>query len=1366
MRQGYKRATRYLRAGLTIGSLLMGGLVTTTVIGLHAAGAAVGVSGTTKVSTLDTPDPDVVYSGSGTKYYAYATGTNQFVTPTTGQPVPGSVPAVWTTLHGRGTIPAGGISITPLSCTKTGCAITGVTTVALRPANIPSSITLKYGLQAPSVANLGSHWVMYYGARNVSSGQAFAIYDATSPSPTTGFHTPSTRGPIMYQGSTGGSTDPSVLIDNSGNPWLQWKSSTYTGDGVTANLWSILLAATGLHTTGGAHILISQPTTTPGLWDRATIENPDMIYSGGTYYLFYSGGLWGTPTYSEGYVTCSAATGGCGSARWTSHEVLHNTTSAPYGPGGASLFTATTGNWLMAYHGWNLPCTNYFGFGCGASRQLYVNKVSGLSPTTPSISSFTASATTLPATGGNRTVTLTASATGAVSYTFSSSPGPTGLPAWVNTTSGTATATVHIPANTSSSPVHYTFAVTATGPYGGQASKGTSVTVAADPPSITSFSPSFSYLPSVGGTETFTLAGQRISSYQISSTPPLSIPANTAQISIPQNLSGSPAVYTFTVTATNSGGSTTSSPVTVTVARPEASTMAVRSSGEEDVAVVTAGGQLDYYWNLTDTPMHWHMTNVANSISPTSTPVLSIKSTGEAVIAAVTSGGQLNSYWQASDTSPLWTSAIVTTSIPTTSMPSMVVRATGEEDIAVVNSSGQLNYYWNFPTAQTHWSGENVTTSMSPTSTPVLAVKTAHTTGEETIAAVTSGGQLNFYWQASDTAGHWAGANVTSSIPTNASPSMSVRSSGEEDIAVVNSSGQLNYYWNLSDASMHWNGENVTTSMSPTSTPVLAVKTAHTTGEETIAAVASNGQLNFYWQASDTAGHWAGANVTSSIPTNASPSMSVRSSGEEDIAVVNSSGQLNYYWNLSDASMHWNGENVTTSMSPTSTPVLAVKTAHTTGEETIAAVTSGGQLNFYWQASDTAGHWAGTNVTPAISSGSTSTMAVRSSGEEDVAVVTAGGQLDYYWNLTDTPMHWHMTNVASSISPTSTPVLSIKSTGEAVIAAVTSGGQLNSYWQASDTSPLWTSAIVTTSIPTTSMPSMVVRATGEEDIAVVNSSGQLNYYWNFPTAQTHWSGENVTTSMSPTSTPVLAVKTAHTPGEETIAAVTSGGQLNFYWQASDTAGHWAGANVTSSIPTNASPSMSVRSSGEEDIAVVNSSGQLNYYWNLSDTSMHWNGQNVTTSMSPTSTPVLAVKTAHTPGEETIAAVTSGGQLNFYWQASDTAGHWAGANVTSSIPTNASPSMSVRSSGEEDIAVVNSSGQLNYYWNLSDASMHWNGENAGASISPTSTPVLAVKTAHTPGEETIAAVASNGQLNFYWQASDTAGHWAGTNVVGF
>ncbi|HEX4083034.1 MAG TPA: hypothetical protein VHX40_08735, partial [Acidimicrobiales bacterium] len=83
MRKGHSKATGYLRAGLATATLCLGGLVTTTAIGVHAAGATtVGISGRTKASTLDTPDPAVTYSGSGTKYYAYSTGIADSATAT------------------------------------------------------------------------------------------------------------------------------------------------------------------------------------------------------------------------------------------------------------------------------------------------------------------------------------------------------------------------------------------------------------------------------------------------------------------------------------------------------------------------------------------------------------------------------------------------------------------------------------------------------------------------------------------------------------------------------------------------------------------------------------------------------------------------------------------------------------------------------------------------------------------------------------------------------------------------------------------------------------------------------------------------------------------------------------------------------------------------------------------------------------------------------------------------------------------------------------------------------------------------------------------------------------------------------------
>jgi beta-xylosidase len=174
----------------------------------------VGVSGGGMVSTLDTPDPDVVYSGSGNKYYAYGSGTTNKETPNHL-----AWPAQWTT---------GGISVTPLYCSAGGCGVTGTAHVAMSPAIVPATLDIDYGLQAPAVAFIHGQWVMYYAELYAPSGRAYAIYYAASSSPTTGFHSSTTEAPLMYQRTTRGSTDPSVFIDSSGNPWLQWKSSTYT----------------------------------------------------------------------------------------------------------------------------------------------------------------------------------------------------------------------------------------------------------------------------------------------------------------------------------------------------------------------------------------------------------------------------------------------------------------------------------------------------------------------------------------------------------------------------------------------------------------------------------------------------------------------------------------------------------------------------------------------------------------------------------------------------------------------------------------------------------------------------------------------------------------------------------------------------------------------------------------------------------------------------------------------------------------------------------------------------------------------------------------------------------------------------------
>ena len=43
-------------------------------------------------------------------------------------------------------------------------------------------------------------------------------------------------------------------------------------------------------------------------WET-TIENPDMVEVGGTYFLLFSTGIWDTPSYSETFATCNGPLG-------------------------------------------------------------------------------------------------------------------------------------------------------------------------------------------------------------------------------------------------------------------------------------------------------------------------------------------------------------------------------------------------------------------------------------------------------------------------------------------------------------------------------------------------------------------------------------------------------------------------------------------------------------------------------------------------------------------------------------------------------------------------------------------------------------------------------------------------------------------------------------------------------------------------------------------------------------------------------------------------------------------------------------------------------------------------------------------------
>jgi hypothetical protein len=724
----------------------MGGLVTTTVVGVHAAGAAtVSVSGRTKASTLDTPDPAVVYSGSGNKYYAYSTGIADSATATY-----------------RATAT---INFTPLACTSTGCAVTGIAhPEVISPTKVPRTVNLAYGFQAPSVAYLGGQWVMYYAAFYVPNGNPYAIYYATSSQATTGFTTPAAETtPLTLQATRGGAADPSVFITPSGNPWLTWKTSTYPSSPYPAQIWSKRLATSGLHLTTGAtaYVLATQPGSG---WDSATIENPQMVWSGGTYYLFFSGGNWNSVNYGEGYVTCSGGpTGGCGSAS-SAPEILSGTTSAPYGPGGASLFTSTTGQWLMAYHGWNEQCAHYATIfnPCGASRQLYVNQASGLFSTSlPNVTSFTASASTLSFTGG--TVTLTAQATRAVTYMFTASPGITGLPAAVNTTSGTARVTVDLPHNGSSTAKTYTFTVTATGPYGGQATKSVNVVVNPAPP--------------VNATSS-----------------PLALnPSNDSLDAVVQGPSGSLYAYKATAGAGWSGTSIAGSGNTA-----PAAVAYNPANGSQDAVVEGTGGQLDYYYRLTNTGP-WYSGGAFGS-NDEGTPAMVYNPANATLnIVVQTSSGLLQSYYRTTTGGSWYGPYVLNATATATGAPAVVYNPVNQTINVVAQApSGRLESY--YASAGTRWAGPYYF-GTGVTGPPSLVYNPLNGTVDVVVQGTS--GELQSYYAGIGTT--WSGASTFAAHSATGAPVAAMNTvNGRLTVVVQCSGGQLESFYVTSGSA--WSG--------------------------------------------------------------------------------------------------------------------------------------------------------------------------------------------------------------------------------------------------------------------------------------------------------------------------------------------------------------------------------------------------------------------------------------------------------------------------------------------------------------------------------------------------------------------------------
>ena len=243
---------------------------------------------------------------------------------------------------------------------------------------------------APTVAfdSTDNDYVMYYTATENQSPGYQCIGEATSPSTSPlGPYTPSFTPMVCQDGfgwgsptvmgspSLGGSIDPDLFQDSSGNWWLLWKNDG-NHVGTQTTIWSVELQSDLLPATNATNQLLTNDQSS---WEGSVIEGPNMYEANGSYYLFFSGNDEGSSSYGVGWASCSGPAGPCADETTGSGPTLHSE-SGMSGPGGPTIFSRSDGQLVMGFAAWQGTTIGYLS--CGI-RPMYEADLSFPTPGGP-----------------------------------------------------------------------------------------------------------------------------------------------------------------------------------------------------------------------------------------------------------------------------------------------------------------------------------------------------------------------------------------------------------------------------------------------------------------------------------------------------------------------------------------------------------------------------------------------------------------------------------------------------------------------------------------------------------------------------------------------------------------------------------------------------------------------------------------------------------------------------------------------------------------------------------------------------------------------------------------------------------------------
>jgi beta-xylosidase len=222
---------------------------------------------------------------------------------------------------------------------------------------------------APEVAPVGDGYVMYFSTNapdipNPFGDPSQCVAAAVSDEPEGPFVVPADE-PLVCQPELGGSIDATWFEDADGARYLIWKNDGNCC-GIPTQFFIQPLSEDGLTLTGDPSELGLENDE---LWEGQVIEAPSMYERDGTYYLFYSGGHFGTSQYAVGYATSDTVTGPFRDAE--ENPIL--VTKAPAaGPGHQTIFEDDDGDLWMAYHAWDIARV---GEQVGGARKMWLDEL-------------------------------------------------------------------------------------------------------------------------------------------------------------------------------------------------------------------------------------------------------------------------------------------------------------------------------------------------------------------------------------------------------------------------------------------------------------------------------------------------------------------------------------------------------------------------------------------------------------------------------------------------------------------------------------------------------------------------------------------------------------------------------------------------------------------------------------------------------------------------------------------------------------------------------------------------------------------------------------------------------------------------------